>query len=133
MNVRIFQFNRCNKCYNETILLKDESKYTVEFIQDPQNWKEEKTDVSIITGFILPENKDTLNKIKANSKKVIAYGNCATTGGIFALANQKGHEVSPLNKIIEDLININGCLGEIEELKLEIEDSDLPKLKISQS
>jgi len=129
MNVRIFQFNGCNKCFNETILLKGESKYKVEFIQDPQNWKEEKTDVSIITGFLLPENKDALNKIKTNSEKVIAYGNCTTTGGIFALANQKGHEVTPLNKIIEDSISINGCLGEIEELKLEIEYNYLPKLK----
>ncbi len=129
MNVRIFQFNGCNKCFYETILLKGESKYKVEFIQDPQNWKEEKTDVSIITGFLLPENKNTLNKIRTNSGKVIAYGNCATTGGIFALANQKGHEVTPLNKIIEGSISINGCLGEIEELKLEIEEADLPNLK----
>jgi len=129
MDVRVFQFNGCNKCFNETILLKGESKYKVEFIQDPQNWKQEKTDVSIITGFLLSEDKDTLNKIKINSDKIIAYGNCATTGGIFALANQKGHEIAPLNNIIEDSININGCLGEIEELKLEIEDNDLPKLK----
>ncbi len=129
MNVRIFQFNGCNKCFNETILLKGESKYKVEFIQDPQNWKEEKTDVSVITGFLLPDNKEALNKIKKNSEKVIAYGNCATTGGVFALANQKGHKVSPLNKIIGDSININGCLGEIEELKLEIVDKDLPNLK----
>ena len=127
MDVRVFQFNGCNKCFNETILLKGESKYKVEFIQDPQNWKEEKTDVSIITGFLLPENKDALKKIKENSIKVIAYGNCATTGGIFALANQKGHDVSPIDNIIEDSININGCLGEIEELKLEIEEDDLPK------
>ncbi|NVM35790.1 MAG: hypothetical protein HWN81_09355 [Candidatus Lokiarchaeota archaeon] len=129
MDVRIFQFNGCNKCFNETILLKGESKYKVEFIQNPRNWKEEKTDVSIITGFLLPENKDALNKIKKNSGKVIAYGNCATTGGVFALANQKGHEVSPLNKIIEDSISINSCLGEIEELKQEIEENGLPKLK----
>lgn len=129
MDVRVFQFNGCNKCFNETILLKGESKYKVEFIQDPQNWKEEKTDVSVITGFLLPENKDVLNKIKKNSEKVIAYGNCTTTGGIFALANQKSHEVSPLNKIIGDSISINSCLGEIEELKLEIEEIDLPNLK----
>ncbi|MFX1365442.1 MAG: hypothetical protein ACFFCE_11495 [Promethearchaeota archaeon] len=129
MDVRVFQFNGCNKCFNETILLEGESMYEVEFINNPKEWKEKKTDVSIITGFLLPENKDALNKIKKNSEKVIAYGNCATTGGIFALANQKGHDVSPLNNIIENPININGCLGEIEELKLEIEDNDLPKLK----
>jgi len=129
MDVKIFQFNGCNKCFNETILLKGESNYKVEFIQDPKNWKEEKTDVSIITGFLLPRNKQVLNKIKSHSEKVIAYGNCTTTGGIFALANQKGHDVSPLNKFIEDSININGCLGEIEELKLEIDGNEIPKLK----
>ncbi|MFW9988650.1 MAG: hypothetical protein ACFFC3_08345 [Candidatus Odinarchaeota archaeon] len=129
MDVKVFQFNGCNKCFNETILLKGESKFKVEFIQVPQNWKEQKTDVSIITGFLLPENKDILNKIKANSEKVIGYGNCATTGGIFALANQKGHDVSPLKNFVEDPININGCLGEIEELKCEIEDNELPKLQ----
>ncbi|MFX1258445.1 MAG: hypothetical protein ACFFAN_11335, partial [Promethearchaeota archaeon] len=113
----------------ETILLKGESEYKVEFIQDPKNWKEEKIGISVITGFLLPEDKDVLKKIKKNSEKMIAYGNCATTGGVFALANQKGHNITPLNKIIEDSININGCLGEIEELKLEIDDNDLPKLK----
>ncbi|MFX1461509.1 MAG: hypothetical protein ACFFBF_00500 [Promethearchaeota archaeon] len=129
MDVKIFQFNGCNKCFNETILLKGESNYNIEFIQDPENWKEEKTDVSIITGFLLPENMQILDKIKSHSEKVIAYGNCTTTGGIFALANQKGHDVSPLNKLIEDSININGCLGEIEELKLEIDGNEIPKLK----
>ncbi len=129
MDVKIFQFNGCNKCFNETILLKGESNYNVEFIQDPENWKEEKTEVSIITGFLLPENMQILDKIKSHSEKVIAYGNCTTTGGIFALANQKGHDVSPLNKFIEDSININGCLGEIEELKLEIDGNEIPKLK----
>ncbi|MFW9970576.1 MAG: hypothetical protein ACFFDF_10270 [Candidatus Odinarchaeota archaeon] len=129
MDVKIFQFNGCNKCFNETILLKEESKYKVEFIQDPLTWKEEPVDVSIITGFLLPENKNILSKIKSNSKKVIAYGNCATTGGVFALANQKGYEISPLNKFIEDAININGCLGEIEELKFEIDNNDLPIAK----
>jgi coenzyme F420-reducing hydrogenase gamma subunit len=129
MDVKIFQFNGCNKCFHETILLKEESKYKVEFIEDPQNWKEDKTNVSIITGFLLPENVEALKRIKKSSEKVIAYGNCATTGGVFALANQKGHDITPLNKIIEDSININGCLGEVEELKLEIDDKDLPDLK----
>ncbi|MFX0057104.1 MAG: hypothetical protein ACFE85_01955 [Candidatus Hodarchaeota archaeon] len=128
MDVKIFQFNGCNKCFNETILLRGDSMYKIEFVHDPRNWKSEKTDVSIITGFLLPENKDILTEIKINSEKVIAYGNCATTGGVFALANQKGHDVSPLSKFIDESINVNGCLGEIEELKLEIEDSDLPKL-----
>ena len=82
--------------------------------------KEVKTAVPKITKHLkkLGDDLKPLNKIKANSEKVIAYGNCAATGGIFALANQKGHEVTPLHNLIGDSKNIKGCLGEIEELKL---------------
>jgi coenzyme F420-reducing hydrogenase gamma subunit len=129
MDVRVFQFNGCNKCFNETILIKGESKYKVEFISDPNNWKEVKTDISVITGYLLPEDKVVLEKIQSNSEKVIAYGNCATTGGVFALANQRGHNVTPLTTLVKDVVNINGCLGEFEELKSEIDGEEATQLK----
>jgi coenzyme F420-reducing hydrogenase gamma subunit len=129
MDVKIFQFNGCNKCYNETLLLKEDSEYSIKFVSDPKSWKEEKVDVSVITGYLVPDDLKYLNKIKANSEKVIAYGNCATTGGVFALANQKGHEVTPLQNLIGDPQNIKGCLGEIEELKNTIDGKEIPKLK----
>jgi coenzyme F420-reducing hydrogenase gamma subunit len=129
MDVRIFQFNGCNNCFNETILLKSDSKYKIEFIEDPKNWNEAKTDVSVITGYLLPEDRATLEKINANSEKVIGYGNCTTTGGVFALANQRGYVVSPLNKFLEEAPKVNGCLGEVEELKVVIDNEVPPKLK----
>jgi len=129
MDVKIFQFNGCNKCFYETILLKENSKYKVQLISDPKNWKEEQTDVSIITGYLLPNDKEILDKIKASSEKVIAFGNCTTTGGLFALANQKGHNITPLSEMISNVAEIYGCLGEIEELKLAINGLDIPKLK----
>jgi coenzyme F420-reducing hydrogenase gamma subunit len=129
MDVKVFQFNGCNKCFNESILLKGDSSYKVEFISDPKSWKEQKADVSIITGYLLPNDKEILNKIKVNSTKIIAYGDCTTTGGVFALSNQRGHEVTPLQNFVEGVININGCLGEIEELQSEIKGEELPKLK----
>jgi len=129
MDVRVFQFNGCNKCFNESILLKKESRNKVELISDPINWKEVKTDVSVITGYLLPEDKTVLEKIQSNSERVIAYGNCAATGGVFALANQRGHNVSPLTALIKDVVNINGCLGEIEELKSKIDGEEAPQLK----
>ena len=129
MDVRVFQFNGCNKCFNETILLKEESNYKAKLIRDPKNWKEEKTDIAVITGFLVPEDRIILEKIKVNSDKVIAYGNCATTGGVFALANQRGHNVSPLSIFIENPLNVDGCLGEIEELKIAIDGDEAPQLK----
>jgi len=129
MEIKIFQFNGCNKCYNETLLLKEDLEYSIKFVSDPKSWKEEKVDVSVITGYLVPDDLKQLNKIKANSEKVIAYGSCASTGGVYALANQKGHDVTPLQNLIGNSQNIKGCLGEIEELKLAIDEKEVPKLK----
>jgi len=120
MNVKIFQFNGCNKCFHEAILLKKEADIELEFIDVPKDWKEEKFDIAIISGYLIPEDKEILLKIKANAQKVIAYGNCTTTGGIYGLANQKGQSITAIKKILPDTVLINGCLAEVEELRSEI-------------
>ena len=129
MDVKVFQFNGCKKCFNETLLLKEGAKYRVEYVSDPKNWKGEKVNVSVITGYLLPSDKEQIENIKNNSEKIIAYGDCTATGGVFALANQKGHDVTPIANLIEDAKSVYGCLGEIEELKLTIEGMEIPKLK----
>ncbi|TKJ19397.1 MAG: hypothetical protein CEE43_15300 [Promethearchaeota archaeon Loki_b32] len=129
MDVKIFQFNGCNKCFNETLLLKLDTDNKIQFISEPQNWKGEKTEVAVITGYLLPSDKKNLEKIKTNSERVIAYGNCTTMGGIFALANQHGYEITPLKEFIDNQINVNGCLGEIEELKSLITGDEPSELK----
>jgi len=129
MDVKVFQFNGCKKCFNEALLLKEDAKYKVEFVSDPKTWKEEKVDISVITGYLLPNDLKQLEMIKNNSDRVIAYGDCSATGGIFALANQKGHDVTPISNLIESSNSVYGCLGEIEELKLAIDGVNLPKLK----
>ena len=129
MEVKVFQFNGCKKCFNESLLLKEGAKYKVEYVSDPKNWKGDKIDVSVITGYLLPGDLEHLENIKQNSNKVIAYGACTATGGVFALANQKGHDVTPLANFVEDSNSVRGCLGEIEELKLTIDGKEIPKLK----
>lgn len=129
MDVKVFQFNGCKKCFNESLILKEEAKYKVEFISDPKKWKIDKVDVSVITGYLLPNDLEQLENIKNNSDRVIAYGDCPATGGIFALANQKGHDVTPITNLIEASDSVYGCLGEIDELKLAIDGKNVPKLK----
>jgi len=129
MDVKVFQFNGCNKCFNESLLLKLDSEYNVEYIKDPKKWKEEKIEAAVITGYVLPTDKEILSKIRSNANKVIAYGSCSVSGGIFALANQHGHEVNPLNGLIDDIIEIEGCLGEFDELKSVINGEELMKPK----
>ena len=130
MSVKIFQFNGCNKCFHETILLKKESGLDVELISNPVEWKESKIDTAILTGYLLSEDKDTLFKIEKNAEKVIAYGDCTTTGGIFGLSNQKGSNITPISKILPNSITINGCLAEIEELAAILKGEEIPKLKL---
>ncbi|MCP4764002.1 MAG: hypothetical protein GY870_19675 [archaeon] len=113
MKINIFQFNGCDKCFNETLLLNQISKR----IHEPEKWVPEKIDYAIITGYLIPENKKILETIKSNSKQMIAFGSCTSTGGIYGLAYQKGNIISPINKMIEGCENISGCLAEIEELE----------------
>jgi len=129
MDVKVFQFNGCNKCFYETLLLKLDSSLKIQYISNPQDWKTEKTDFAVITGYLLPNDQESLKKISTNSTNVIAYGDCTTMGGIFALANQHGHEIVPLANYIDKSINVNGCLGEIEELNAAITGDKPSKLK----
>ena len=129
MDVKVFQFNGCNKCFNESLLLKLDSDLNVEYVKDPKTWKEEKIDTAVITGYVLPTDKTVLNKIKTNADRVIAYGSCTVSGGVYALANQHGHEITPLKNLVENITEIEGCLGEVEELKSVINEKELQKPK----
>lgn len=129
MYVKIFQFNGCNKCFHETILLKKETGMEIELIKNPKDWQAEKIDIGVITGYILPEDREILLKIQSNAEKVIAYGDCTTTGGVFGLANQRGATILPITKIVPEAIKINGCLAEIEELIYSIKGEENGKLK----
>ena len=54
---------------------------------------------------------------------MIAYGSCTVSGGIFGLAYQNGQIISPLSKLIQNVSEIQGCLGKIEELRNLIHDT----------
>ena len=129
MDVKVFQFNGCNKCFNESLLLKLNSEYNTEYISDPKGWKEEKIEIAVLTGYILPSDKELVTKIESNAHKVIAYGSCTVTGGVFALANQHGHEVTPLKNFIDEIIEVEGCLGEVDELISGINGKEVKKPK----
>ena len=53
MDIKIFQFNGCNKCFYETLLLKLEENMNIEFISNPKDWKVESMDVAVISGYLL--------------------------------------------------------------------------------
>ncbi|MHA1820610.1 MAG: hypothetical protein ACTSU2_09075 [Promethearchaeota archaeon] len=120
MKIFAFQFNGCDKCFNETILLDEVNR-----VKDPKSWKPEDIDIAIITGYLLPSDKDQLDQIIKHSKRVIAYGNCSITGGVYGLAYQKGHKFLTLDKLGANIEKVYGCLGEIEELEMQIKEKSL--------
>lgn len=117
--IGVFQFNGCNKCFYEAKLLKSkkfENSFDLEQIEDPKEWQEKHLHKAIITGYLLPENQETIEKIAKNADQVIAFGSCSTLGGIFGLNYQKGIQITPLKDIIDNTSNVMGCLGELESL-----------------
>lgn len=120
MKTAIFQFNGCDKCFNQAVLLDD-----VKQVKNPKEWKSEKLDVAVIAGYLTPDDKEIVEKIGANSSKIIAFGSCSATGGIFGLAYQNGITILPTHKILNDVVEVKGCLGEVEELKNAIEGKDI--------
>jgi coenzyme F420-reducing hydrogenase gamma subunit len=116
MRIGIFQFNGCDKCFAESMLLG--GGHEVERVTTPSSWKGGKLDVAVITGYLLPKDKPALDKIASSTAKFVAYGNCATTGGVFGLAYQRGNDIHPLCTLVsKDVLNVDGCLGEVEELE----------------
>jgi len=45
MKISIFQFGGCNKCFGQTILLKEmntKENMDIEWVQEPKQWKSQK-------------------------------------------------------------------------------------------
>ncbi|UYP45716.1 hypothetical protein NEF87_002001 [Candidatus Lokiarchaeum ossiferum] len=126
LKLGIFQFRGCSKCFDETLLL---NKYEIVRIPEPATWKEEKFNVAIITGYLLEDDKNIIEKISANSDRVIAFGSCTTTGGIFGLNYQRGVKVMPLKLLHSSITEVAGCLGEIDTLEETIENKLSTRVK----
>lgn len=135
MSIAVFQFKGCQKCFSETLLLdiiEGNSKWKtdkIERFENPANWEPSSLDVAIITGYLETDDLATFKNIQKNAHKVIAYGSCAVTGGIFGLAYQKGTNILSIAKEFPDVVQVHGCLGEIEELVEVLSDQEFSKIK----
>jgi coenzyme F420-reducing hydrogenase gamma subunit len=115
-SVTIFKFGSCSKCFDETLLLPADAGYTIERVANPAGWNGSRTDVAVITGYLLPEDKDIVEQISANAGHVIAFGTCAVTAGPFGLASARGTKFLASRDVVIDAIELPACLGEWFEL-----------------
>ena len=117
MKVTVYQLNGCEKCFNNTILLE---KMDV-------NWATSKdpiaegVEIAILTGYATMEDEAFLQKLRSSVGKIYLYGTCATHGGIFGLANQKGANITPVSNIIAVDGSVSGCLASVTELSCLID------------
>jgi len=124
MKISIFQFGGCNKCFGQTILLKEmntKENMDIEWVQEPKQWKSQKIDYAIITGYLTAENKQSILQIVNNAKKTIGFGSCTVSGGVYGLSYQRGTLIKPLRFFSESIMEVPACMAEIEELVETIE------------
>lgn len=129
MKIAVFQFQGCKKCFHETLLLQAHKSHQVTWIEDPAHWKSESIDIAIITGYLLPSDRDLILKVTKNIHQIIGFGNCPISGGIFGLGYQKGYKFLPIKKLIPNTVELFGCLGDVDELLEILEKKDHDKLK----
>jgi coenzyme F420-reducing hydrogenase gamma subunit len=66
-------------------------------------------DVLVLTGFADETKRHLLNVLRSKAKRVVAFGTCPYTGGVFGLLNQKGAGVIPVSKAIDLDAVVQGC------------------------
>ncbi|GAB4315096.1 MAG: hypothetical protein Kow0069_16770 [Promethearchaeota archaeon] len=125
MRVRVYQFNGCSRCFDETLLLAGELEARgvagaeVERLPASEvggSDERGQADVAVVTGYLLEEDVPLLRELASSAKRVVAFGSCATTGGPFGMAYQKGYPVQAPSRDSAVAESVQGCLGEIEEL-----------------
>ncbi|MCF2140960.1 MAG: hypothetical protein K9W44_12960 [Candidatus Lokiarchaeota archaeon] len=135
MKIGIFQLNGCTKCRNEIINLIGNPELIVRNVKDYEEETDVKLiwctdeynlpssiDIAIFSGYATSENLHCLQEIRKIANQVFTFGSCATDGGIFGLAYQKGIEIFPISKIISVDQEIRGCLASGDHLLALLKD-----------
>ncbi|MHA1654847.1 MAG: hypothetical protein ACTSVT_12810 [Candidatus Thorarchaeota archaeon] len=83
-------------------------------------------DYVVITGYARKADEERIRNIASRGKKVILYGTCPYSGGIFGLMNQKGADVTPVVDMIDCSV-VAGCPPSPDELVALISGKDLER------
>jgi len=79
----------------------------------------EDVDVALIEGAVCnEENLELAHKIRARSKTVVAFGDCAVTGNVPAMRNTLGDPKAIVQRVYVEKVDRDGCIpgGEVPEL-----------------
>ncbi len=111
--VAVVQLNGCDRCAWQLISLADNPN--IDIVEHPFLEVSGDADVIVITGHATKSDAERLKKFKG--KKIILYGTCPYSGGIFGLQNQKETgNVTPVSRLVETSGAVLGCPPDPEEL-----------------
>ncbi|MFX0044664.1 MAG: hypothetical protein ACFE8Z_02335 [Candidatus Hermodarchaeota archaeon] len=111
--IAVHQLGGCDRCLWHTLAIGNWDKYEIVHHSllnggksIPKNLD---VDTLVLTGFATREDTDALKKLNSDAARVVAFGTCPATGGIFGLANQRGGNViSVCNELFADYA-VMGC------------------------
>ena len=155
IKLAIFDLTDCEGCELQIINLK-EKLLTLSDKVEISNWRmaqnknqKESFDISLIEGSVITKHEiDLIKKLRKKSKIIIAFGSCASIGGIPSIIGEKnerkklfskiyskkykpkGLEAKPIDNYIKVDYYLNGCpvsISEIERILTSFLIGKLPK------
>ena len=112
IKIRVFKFTNCNDCQAEILKQKEkfsELKNTLDFKFEPE--KIEKAEIAFVQGSISKEQEiKKLEKIRKNSRYLIALGSCSLFGSaISRITGKKIIAFTPVVKYVKVDYALRGC------------------------
>ncbi len=123
VRLSVVQLRGCERCAWDLLTLAKNS--SVEFVSHPLidggSGSDNDADFVVITGYARKSDEARLRELLSRGKKLILYGTCPYTGGIFGLMNQKGADVVPVTEYLSPVASVLGCAPSPDELLSVIE------------
>ncbi|MHA1288715.1 MAG: hypothetical protein ACTSPB_15045, partial [Candidatus Thorarchaeota archaeon] len=77
-------------------------------------------DLLILTGYADGQKRELLSTLAGKAKKIVTYGTCPHSCGIFGLMSQKGADVIGIPSAIEVDLAIQGCPPNVDSLRVAL-------------
>ncbi len=128
--VSVAHLNGCDRCAWHMLVFDHLEGY--ELVSHPLTINgnaDAAVDLLILTGYAEKQDKDRIEALAEKADKVLAYGTCPYSGGIFGLKNQRGGKVLPIGNMIDVDGSVLGCPPEPSQLLalLEAKEYEEPK------
>jgi F420-non-reducing hydrogenase small subunit len=120
--IRLHQLRGCDRCiWHLSTLAEGQSTSDVSHNIFDEAQSVEKGDVVVLSGYATEEDAGLLKDLRSKASRIVLYGTCPHTGGVFGLSNQRGGKVVPVSRIINVDFTVTGCPPDLRILQAYLE------------